>query len=278
MSVMAVAPRIVLDGPLPRPPAYSLLTVAQEAAGDDHWRAGANIYPYPASLPSGHDPCSDGTFREKDAPTPVVLPDAFPAFTAYLGEICSSFGIGEWDEFRNRANVALAAREAYALERQLVAAEFVDAPSLGGVGVSILGGGAVSPLVAYAYLEGAIADSGQAGVIHSTPQVVSYLGFNTLRDDRGVLRTAAGTPVVSGHGYNDAPAPTGGGAAAAGQSWIYATGPVLYRRVNEIYNHPETLAEALDRSDNTVIYRAERDLWVGWDMQVHVAVLADWSP
>jgi len=44
-------------------------------------------------------------------------------------------------------------------------------------------------------------------------------------------------------GYTGA-TPTGGGAAAAGQAWAYATGPVQIR-LSEIYLNPPTLAEAL---------------------------------
>lgn len=279
MSTMTgAAPRIVLDGPLPRPPLYGLASVAQEAPSDAHWRAGANLRPYPGALPEGHDPCLTGSFRDKGIPDGIDLPDTFPTFTAYLGEICTGSGIGNWDEFKNRANVALAARTSWALERQLVDAEFTAAPHLGDANVDLLGGGAVAAAVALAYLEDAIAATGQDGLIHLTASVAAYLGYERLRDDRGVLRTARGTPVVVGDGYTGSVTPTGGGAAAAGQSWIYATGPVLYRADTEIFNLPDTEAEALDRSDNTVIYRAERDLWVAWDGQLQAAVLADWSP
>jgi hypothetical protein len=37
-------------------------------------------------------------------------------------------------------------------------------------------------------------------------------------------------------------------------------------------------AAVLDRDDNTVVYRAERDILVGWDGQLQAAVLVDWNP
>ncbi len=283
MTTMGVAPRIVVAGPLPRPPLYGLLAVAQEAEQDPHWGAGAYVHPYPAALPSAVDPCASGTFRDKDVPDETAYPEAFPTFTAYLGEVCSSIGIGaDWSGFTARANAALAARDQWALERQLVDAQFVDAPHLGDDNVDVLASGAaVAVVVAIAYLEDAIAATGQDGLIHLTPSVAAALGSERLRDDRGLLRTTRGTPVTIGNGYvgADVPTPNGTPAAspAAGQSWIYASGPVLYRR-GDLFAHPSSYGEALDRDDNTVIYRAERDLWVAWDAQLQAAVLADWSP
>lgn len=283
MSVMAVAPRIVLDGPLPRPPLYGLVSVAQEAGDDDHWRAGANLYPYPPGLPDANDPCASGTFRDKAVPDGTTVPEAFPTFTAYLGDICSGLSVGDWDTFKARANAALAARDGWALERQLAAADFATAPHLGDDNVTVLNGGAAAAAaVALAHLEDAIAATGQDGVIHLTPSVAAFLGAHHVSADRGILRTSRGTPVAVGTGYVGAGVPTPGGtpgaAAAAGQSWIYASGPVLYRRDPNIFALPLSISEALDRSDNTVIYRAERDLWVAWDAQLQAAVLADWSP
>jgi len=284
MSVMGVAPRIVLDGPLPRPPLFGLSSAAQSVGGDEpHWRAGANLYPYPPDLPSANDPCAAGTFRDKATPTGVTLPEGFPTFTAYLGEICTAASVGDWDEFKGRAESALRARDGWALERQLVAADFVDAPHLGDDNVDVLASGApVAAAVAIAYLEEALAATAQDGLIHLTAAVAAFLGGDYLVNDRGVLRTYRGTTVVVGTGYSDAdvPTPSGtpGSTPAAGQSWIYVSGPVLYRKDPNIFSLPEDESEALDRSDNTVIYRAERDLWVAWDGQLQAAVLADWSP
>jgi len=283
MSTMTgAAPRIRLDGPLPRPPLYTLLSVAQEALDDEHWRAGANLMPYPAALPSGQDPCADGSEREKDFPDRTTYPDTFPTFTAYLGEVCTTFSTLPWDDFKERANAAMRARVSWALERQLVDAEFIDAPHMGDDDVDLLASGAAVPVVtALGYLEDWLATSGQDGVIHLTPSAAAVLGFERLRDDRGVLRTARGTPVAVGDGYVGSDVPTSGGsadtAATAGQSWLYVTGPVMYR-LSELEALPETIAEALDRETNEVVYRAEQDLWVAWDKQIQGAVLADWSP
>ena len=284
------AARIPLDGPIPRPPLYGLTSVATEVTQDI--RGGAVIVPYPAALPNALDPCSEGT-ETKDIPDSLVIPDGFPVFDAYLGEVCTAYNIGDWGEWQSRANVALAARTTWALERQLVNAQFqatmgnADVPYLGDAELDVVVGGAVPARVALAYLDGAIASTGIEGIIHITPEVATYVGWEALRDDRGTLRTASGTRVVVGQGYSSASLdtldfpgaapPDGEAAAAAGQSWIYATGPVLYQQ-GAIFAGPPDLGEALDRDTNEVIYRAERPLWVGWDAQLQAAVLADWSP
>lgn len=284
MSETLVAGRIPLDGPIPRPPLYSLVSVATEVTDD--LRGGANIIPYPAAMPGAADPCADGSTRTKDDPEGLDLPEGFPKFTAYLGEICSSRGIGSWDEWRARANIALTARTSFALERQLVNATYATAPNLAGAGAAPnpslpAGASAVPVLTALSWLEAAIAETGQEGVIHVPPPVATAVGA-ALHDDRGILRTASGTPVVVGAGYFFVDSDTlgdaaGGSSAAAGQSYVYATGRVLYQ-AGPLLNNPETLAEALDRETNDVVYRAERDLFVAWDGQLQAAVLADWSP
>ena len=271
---------IPLDGPVPRPPQYGLLSVAQEATPNPTERGGAKLIPYPNSMPVGHDPCSEGSDRIKAFPNVVEMPDGFPSFTAYLGDICTAFSIGNWDDFKARANVALAARESWALEAQLGGALFADAPNLIDGPTLLASGAAVTAAAAVGYLEGAIAETGIEGVLHLTKEVVGYLGASFFTASGGILRTASGTPVVAGTGYAANGHPDNGGAPASGQSWCYATGPVQYAHEPTIFNSPDTIAEALDREDNTVIYRAERDLWVGFDSvnYLKAAVLADWSP
>jgi len=291
MTETLTAARIPLDGPAPRPPLHSILSVATEVTEDI--RGGAVVVPYPPAMPDSTDPCADASERLKDTPLELTIPDGFPVFRAYLGEICTAYNIGDWDEWKARANLALVAREAWALERQLVNAAFQltsgsqDTPNLAGAGGAPdpslpAGTGAVPVRTAFAWLDAAIAATGQQGVIHAPPPAVTAAG-DILVDDRGVLRTATGTPVIAGTGYWFADSDTagdaaGGTSAAAGQSWMYATGPVLYQRGRDLEAMPSDISEALDREVNEVIYRAERDLWVAWDGQLQAAVLADWSP
>ena len=58
------------------------------------------------------------------------------------------------------------------------------------------------------------------------------------------------------------------------QDWIIATGPV------HVYLGPlETTStrDTLDRSDNTVVFRAERYVLAVWDTALQSAVLVDWG-
>jgi len=235
-------------------------------------------------MPETVDPCADGTFRQKLTPTQVGLFDPFNAWTAYLGQFCTGMGIGQWDSWKTRANQAMAARTSWALERQLAWGVFADSPYLADTDVELpAGAGAVAATVALAYLEGFISRRGQQGVIHLTPEVAAALGFTYLYVDGQNLRVlGTGTPVVVGQGYSDQAgtenfAPAGGSEAAGGQSWIFASSPILYR-TSDVMALPESIGEAMDRENNDVVYRAERDLWVAFDGGPHAAVLADWSP
>lgn len=293
MSETMSAARIPLDGSIPRPPLFGISSVATLVT--ENLRGGAVVVPYPQDIPKGHDPCDAVTLGTKDAPDELAIPDGFPVFTAYLGEVCTAYNIGDFDEWQARANVALAARTDWALERQLMDASFKptlgddDVPHLADANAEVLNSGAaLAAAVAVALLDERIAYSGGEGVLHLTPGVVTYLGLEKFRVDGSILRTASGTPVIVGQGYSqagwglspshEAEGPEGEAAAAQGQSWIYATGRPQYQLPGAIIPWPPELGEALDRETNEVVYRAERDLWVGWDGQLQAAVLADWSP
>jgi hypothetical protein len=88
-----------------------------------------------------------------------------------------------------------------------------------------------------------------------------------------VLETPNGTPVATGGGYIGAEAD--GDAPDTGNSFVFATGPV------EVRLAPVStleIAEVLDRSDNTVTFRAERYALAIWDTCLQVAVEIDWTP
>lgn len=262
---------IPLDGPLPRPPRFNVLTVAQEAPDvleadggvSERWGNGVQLIPYPDELPGGFDPCSTGTFRLKDEGDGVPLP-VFLAFTAYLPIKCTAAGARDDAEFRARATVALTATEAWAMERQLAYGDPMgENPFLNDGDLQDIGGAATSAVRGLRLLEERIAQTGKAGVIHMTPGTVNVLGDRLWRDAQ-TLRTPAGTPVVSGAGY----VPDG---AVADDARMWATGPLLYRR-SEMLINPPTISEALDRSNNDLVYRAERDVLIAWDTLLQVAV------
>lgn len=273
--MMTFAMPVVLDGPVPRKPPHSLLAVPgvliDEAS--ERWMSGATVYGYPEETPDVWDPCSTGTFRTKGTVSTQPLP-MFASFTVVQPITCSSLSIGDPDEFRDRARATLEATESWAVEQALSQGTAVATnPFFDDGNVAILAGGAaVAPQVALSYLEDAIGVTGRTGMIHATPGVASQW-FDQMGELTSLV-TNLGTPVAVGGGYAGSQ-PTGGAAAAAGQAWAYATGPVQVR-------HSETevldIKEVLDRSDNTVTFRAERQVLATWDTALQAAVLVDWSP
>jgi len=245
-----------------------------QEGGSDRWINGVTIYPYPVDLPNNWDPCSDGTFRTKEEGTGVPLP-VFASFVVYLPITCSSISIGDPEEFSGRAEIAMNAVESYAIEKQLSQGTGIATnPYFDDAAVTILAGGAgVSPAVALSYLEDAIGQTGKQGMIHATPAVASQW-FDQNRAFTRQLVTVNGTRVAAGGGYSGG-RPTGGAAAAAGEAWAYATGPVEVRHSDVAVMD---ISEVLDRSNNDVTFRAERYALAEWDTQLQAAVLVNWTP
>jgi hypothetical protein len=271
-------PPAVLDGPLPAPYPYGLLaaaTVVPET--DERWANGARVWGYPAGPPETFDPCSAGSFRVKEEGGIIPLP-LFGAYTAYLAITCTARGIGSDSEFQDRARLAFLAVEQYAAELELARGLTMPAnPYLGDANADVLGGAAVGPEEGLALLEGAIGSSGRAGMIHAGRDTASAWGTTGgLRVQSDRLLTFLGTPVAAGGGYQGV-VPDGEAALSADQGYAFATGPVQVRRSAAVEILPGTLAEALDRENNVVTFRAERNYLVDWDTQLQAAVLVDRS-
>jgi hypothetical protein len=278
MSTIGLAPPAVVDDLLPVETPFNLFTVARELTG--RWEAGVAVWGHPEGVPSGYDPCLEGTFREKqdDWDLPLAF---FPAFTALSGIRCSAMGMGRFDDFQDRANRVLNATVHDAAERQLSQgdplaenASGTPVPFLSDANLTVYGGASVEPSEGLAYLENAIGETGRAGVIGAPPGVVSAWSFDgALRVVGDHLETFLGTPVYVATGFigiEDS-------SVAAGTGWAYATGPIFYG-LGELIELGATAAETLDRENNDVVYRAERDVVVGWDTALQAGVLVDWTP
>lgn len=292
MSTVMV-PTIHLDSPAPRPPVFNL-TSSPDAATEfpiDRVPAGITLDKYPSGMPVAFDPACgpNASDNAKDVPEdPSGYTGAYMSFTAYLADICTSYGVApRWEEWKDRVAVALEARTSWALERQLAWGTYADEDAfLADADAALPAGAAAIPVRnAVAYLEDWLSQFGHRGVLSLTPAAVTALGFDFFRLDGSQLRTAAGTPVIVGAGYapnvdgseNLDPAASGAGEAAAGASWIFAHPPVKFARW-DITFPDEPISVWLDRDDNTVVYRTERQLWVGFDSGPHAAALADWTP
>jgi hypothetical protein len=279
-----LGPPIPIDGPLPVAPPFCLVSAATIVPSDLRFGVGGAVWPYPPGLPTTWAPCSTGTFRTKATGTGWDLP-IFESFTNYLPITCSSI-TAHAPGFTDRVMAAFAATESFAVARELSRGHANPLnPFLCDANCSILAAGAaVTPDVGLAYLEDAIGATGRQGMIHLTPAVAtamngSYGGFGLeIRSAGGKLTTTSnGTTVAVDGGYIGAN-PSLHAAAATGQAWAFATGPVQIRRSPDVNLIPTEIAQAMDRSDNTVEYRAERDYLVTWDTELQAAVLIDWTP
>jgi len=277
----AVGPALDLDGPLPVAPEYSLLNTLR-ALGNvvtDNNRVfnGVNVFGYPIDTPSLWEPCSAGTYRDKDSTSDWDQP-RFDGLVAYLPITCSTI-TQDPAETATRAERALEATLSFGVEQALAKGVTGSTnPYLGDTNLTQLGGGAILPQAGLNYLENAIGETGRQGLIHATPGTISAWNFVNLItvDTGGVIRTANGTPVVSGGGYiNTDPAGKTGSTPTTGIEWAFATGPVRVYLEDSPTLSPY---QYIDRSNNTVEFRAERYILPLWDTSLQSGVLIDWTP
>jgi hypothetical protein len=266
-----------IDGPAPQAPKYGLLAVAYEVPSEDErWANGVDVWPYPPDQAQGHDPCNGGSLAEK-AIGGVASKPTFAAFTAYLAATCNARGIATNDEFRQRAVAAFAAVEGAAVERQFASGAYMTLnPYLTDLNLTLpLGTVATSPVNALAVLENQIGATDRAGVIHADPATVTAWASDHLIEPSGTVQYTVGhgTPVAVGDGYIGAH-PLGHGEPSACQGWAFATGPVQIRRSNDVIVYGD-LAANLDRVNNVVTFRAERNVVVYWDQILQAGVLVD---
>lgn len=285
----AVGPALDLDGPLPVAPEHSLLrtqvydpdtgALTSVVVERDATRVlnGVNVWGYPTGCSELWEPCSDGTFRvkseESEQPTP-----RFDSYAVYKPIMCSSIGLSNPEELNERISRVLDATVSAGVELALLGG--VDGssnPFIGDGDVNDLTptpGTAVSPGVGLSILENAIGSTCRQGMIGATPASIVALQAFPIGDqtDRRLV-TANGTPVYSADGLVDLgttelPATTGT------EDWMVAHGPV------QIFMGPtvtQNVRSSLDRSDNTLVFRAERYVLSIWDTALQAAVLVDWA-
>lgn len=273
----AVGPALDLDGPLPVAPEHSLLMTEGVLVDRDATRVlnGVNVWSAPTGCPSLWEPCSDGTFRVKDDESEMLTP-RFDSFVVYQPITCSAIGLANLEVLSDKIEQTLRATVSAGVERGL--AEGVDQssnPFFGDTNVDDLTGGtAVSPGVGLSMVEDAISATCRKGMIHTTPAVIAALQAFPIGDDSDRrLITANGTPVVSGMGYRDVatsdlPAP------GDTEDYIFATGPVQVHLGPIVTTTPR---QTLDRSDNSVTFRAEYYVLAYWDTALQAAALVDWA-
>lgn len=105
---------------------------------------------------------------------------------------------------------------------------------------------------------------GLTGVLHVPYLAAAFLSQAHViwRDNAGIWRTAAGTPVVIGNYAGTGPA---GEAPAAGTTYLYITGQVSIWRTPESSIFEPQLSMVLDRSTNQVNAQSEREYIVTFE-------------
>lgn len=275
----AVGPRLDLDGPRPVAPTHALtqtpgVVVAEDDTG--RWLNGVNMIAYPEDVPLLWEPCSEDAYRTKDDGQ-VGRTTTFDAFVCYLPIQCSSLGL--YQDLQQQAEDVLEATYSFGVEEGLAQGIAGSSnPWFGDSNLDVLATG-VSAQVGLRYLENAIGATGRQGMIHASPATIAALGAGHIFEEdvpgevEGPLTTVNDTTVISGGGYIGV-APTGQTAAGAHTDWMFATGPVQVRVGPVVMTD---VRESLDRSDNTLTFRAERYVLAVWDGALQAGVLVDWT-
>jgi len=290
MSTIGYGPLWRIDGPPPIAPAYGLLQAASvpgsgvrvvpdtDALNVDRWINGVEVQSYPSDVGRTFDSCPAGSDLDVKAEGDGIELPQFAAFTVYLPEKCSSPYVWDQEAYKARALAVLGAVEGAAVANELLTGSLLPLnPNLSdGQGTFPNGDDLTSVLNGLALLEMEIAASGRAGVIHCSPAAVTFLRDRYAVDNaNGLIKTVNGITVIPDFGYAAGATPAGHPAApSASSEWMYASGPIDIRR-SEMFVNPETVAEALDRANNEIVYRAERYYVVDWDTTVQAAVLVD---
>lgn len=198
-------------------------------------------------------------------PTNLISADPFVVLTQLS---CGSVGMDQAllnDMMRERRVASEQSAVEWIFSNGLVGAN----PSLANSTPAAVDAGAAANVVeAFSNLEDALyggaAGYGLLGVLHVSYLVHNYLSNAHLiwRDNAGIWRTAAGTPVVIGNYAGTGPA---GEAPAAGLSYIYITGQVFIWRTPEAQIFDPPIRDVLDRSTNQINAQSEREYIVGFE-------------
>ncbi len=283
MAVQQIGPLFYINGPLPRRPKYGLVVNADVIdEGDEHWANGIQVHGYIPDCARGWSVCgqiASPPDQKASQETANPLPE-FGPLTAYLTETCSTRTMEPTQEaFKARASTTFSAVEGAVVEDQFWSGTWLpDNPHLADANADVLNNDTATSITnGLALLENAIAATCRGGVIHMTPGLaiaISTLGGGgVLQAIGGALYTVNGTLVIPGYGY-DGSAPEGSTDVSGTEEFAYATGPVEVLRSDAFVMPPE-VAQAVDRAQNTIEYRAERYYIPFWDTQLQAGVRID---
>lgn len=269
------APRLYVAAPTVIPVRFGLFSTSVVVEEQNaHWQNGVEWEPVACSKAgttececSGESPAVPAKTYRNGTPTVEVAP-----FTVYGSFECSP--IGRWGDGQQRALAHLLAGEERAVETAIGTGEAGADPNFTqAVDVSPSDGASIAEGVAILeqYLG---ANYHSIGVIHMSRREATYAKAADVvccpSNGDSQLRTALGTFIAAGGGYDGQSGPTTPG---PDQAWIYATGRPHIRRSAPFMTPPDRKA-ALDTEFNNLRFLVERTYTVGWDC-VTAAVLVN---
>lgn len=274
-----------VDAPIPDPPAISLPRSARNpppSESERDWTMGIRFMPEADVQAIVDDYCAPSTtLGSYTAPTEVEwLP-----YTVLTYDRCSALSLFARD-YEGRSQRLLDSATPKAVEKEFWRGDLAQAKGWPNLYLRKSTAVDITPTTvptlnrATGILEQALADCGFGGqgVIHGKVETAPNL--TGARRDGFLLRTIRDTLFVPGVGY-DGSGPIGNANAvpSAGQTWLYATGPVTYRQtVGDLF--PDWPAGAtvpqwaIDRNTNTITVPASRLALASWDGQCHFACRA----
>lgn len=259
-------PRATVAAQTPQPLGYGLLSAASEQLRDDpHARFGVQFEP--ASGVSGG---IVGINLTTAAPAAALVPDDYTGyeygyplvetdpFLIYSGVQAKPVGTTV-TELADRARTKLALQAGRWIEKGLWDLQLTDAAT------EALSATPVGPMHALGLLEEWLGEVvGCHGVIHASRLAAATLAENGYVAPAGQkMLTRLGTPVAFGTGYaGTGPAAV---AAAAGTTWLYATGPVQINRAG-IESQSRLPREGMAFASNTLTVFATEVVSVGFEV------------
>jgi hypothetical protein len=297
--VVALAPPFVVDPPALAPPGHGIVVSAQPAPADayrdDRWQAGIAVRPIGCAEPIARRFSCTTPLADLE---PVTRPGelAFEPVQIVIADSCDSRGYSAAN-FGPRVRAAVEAGTSKAIEHDLwtgsggaggfylrnpaTLAGVVNAPVTVGQNPDTQLVSPVDPDVALAALSQALSDCGVGakGMIHLPVHLGELVALHLNTEGQRLVTRTRGDIVVVGSGY-DGTGPTGHPQATPplGTAWAYATAGIFNLLLSETTVYPGTLAEALDRSTNTITYSAERFALVYGNECCTYAVLVNTVP
>lgn len=268
-------PPIVANGPKLTVPRSSILNVADLITYQDD-RLGGGVGFRPDGSPEGavYDVCGSLSIPAGT----VTTAKEFDAFGIVAEDHSSSFGF-QVGEYQERAIRKLTSVTPCLIEREfyLNTLGLTNNVALASAAATTVTTGAVPVLAGLALAEDTIATEtlgGYRGIIHVRPSILTLLtNLQVVRREGNIWLTPTDNIVLPGRGYtgespdNDAP--------AADSEWIYLTAGIQIHR-GPVRPTPDSIGEAMNRSQNTITFYAQQEVAVVWDPDVlHHAIELD---